>query len=1361
MAFDTDTRSRLQRFVAEARKLLTDEFTRQLQGEYGLDPASGRVSDSVRSDLTPQEQETGRILRETLEHYRAQEKKPDNRALLDRIVREQAFTVLNRISALRMAESRGILIESVGQGYNSRAFQLYRQLAGPALGKTGDAYRIFLLSLFDEFAVELGSLFDRKSPQGRLFPSDAVLTKLFDLINSPELAPLWSEDETIGWIYQYFNSKEERKKMREQSAAPRNSRELAVRNQFFTPRYVVEFLTDNTLGRTWVEMTKGNTTLTESCRYLVKRPVEIFLSEGEPAPESSSEENEEASKSQEELLKEPLYVLHRPVKDPREITMLDPACGSMHFGLYAFDLYLAIYREYWEIEPGLAHRPTHLPSFHETYETKTEFLIDVPRLIIEYNIHGIDIDPRAVQIAGLSLWLRAQREWSRMDVKQSERPVITQSHVVCAEPMPGEENLLRDFVERSFGEAERPLFYELLKKIFSAMEIAGETGPLLKIEEEIKTYVEEAKLAYEKLTEQAGDSLFKQRDLNVALKKGEQQELAALEQALSTLSVNGEDFWQNLEDRIYRALESYAEGMEGGAYTRRLFARDTAHGFAFIDLCRKRYDVVLMNPPFGELSSRIDSHITNGYFNISGNILCAFIERCLHFIVESGKLASVIDRTILIKNSYEKFRRKFFLDNNNLELLLDLGWGVLDANVEVSSFVSQQSFLLHKEAAGIDVSQSKDKEFDITQKIGNPKILQHNSIKKQPFSAINFNIPEYFMRALEAANATSHDWRFSFFNGHTIKSDVFKRLIWEVPYNKVGELIKWMWNGSEYSPYYTSFQECVLSMEYAGGLSNHPSTIIRNNSHHEKYGLCYGKRGDFLDVQIIPNGFILTNEGFAGHSVGSDNSSALWYLLVYYNSLPIQVAINYFCGQHKGVGYVNAVPVIKGNSAIYKNIISLSKQIYNWLRQLNCASEVDPLFVSPFSINGLLLLDEHEWSSEYRNQSNEIQSATNYAEELIADILNISQDERDYLKRVKTDRPVLPMLAGVNGKNNSSLLEYWIGSLIHYSLGIAFGRWDIRFATGEKEAPELPDPFAALPVCPPGMLQNSQGLPVTPDDEKSLKKENYPIEFPWDGILVDDPGHERDIETRIHRVMQTIWNDRWESVEQEACDILGVQSLRDYLRRPGGFFADHLKRYSKSRRQAPIYWPLSTPSGGYTLWIYYQRLNDQTLFTCVNDFLEPKIRRIEEEIKALRSEQKGKKGAASDAVSGKVEFLTELQAMRNDFLKFAELPFRPDLNDGVVITAAPLWKYFQLTKWKNTLKETWTKLESGEYDWAHMAYAIWPERVKGKCKTDKSLAIAHGLEELYVEPVSEKKAKKTGKKAVKKAEIQPLLDEGE
>jgi len=197
MAFDQETRNRLARFVSQARGLLTDEFTRQLQHEYGLDPATGLVAPlETLTALDDARRETARILRETLTYYLAgqADTRKNRQAALDRILREQAFTVLNRLCALRMAEARGIILPAVGQGYRSQGFQLYAMLAGPALGETGEAYQTFLFSLFDELAVELPPLFDRFSPEGRLFPRPTALLDLLELMNAPELEPLWAED---------------------------------------------------------------------------------------------------------------------------------------------------------------------------------------------------------------------------------------------------------------------------------------------------------------------------------------------------------------------------------------------------------------------------------------------------------------------------------------------------------------------------------------------------------------------------------------------------------------------------------------------------------------------------------------------------------------------------------------------------------------------------------------------------------------------------------------------------------------------------------------------------------------------------------------------------------------------------------------------------------------------------------------------------------------------------------------------------------------------------------------------------------------------------------------------------------------
>jgi len=349
--------------------------------------------------------------------------------------------------------------------------------------------------------------------------------------------------------------------------------------------------------------------------------------------------------------------------------------------------------------------------------------------------------------------------------------------------------------------------------------------------------------------------------------------------------------------------------------------------------------------------------------------------------------------------------------------------------------------------------------------------------------------------------------------------------------------------------------------------------------------------------------------------------------------------------------------------------------------------------------------------------------------------------------------------------------------LVSYALGCVFGRWDIRMALDSSLIPDLQDPFDPLPVCPPGMLVGTDGLPATvhniassdwlraranvldrPDESRfrlpraraqaemyqakpgvgQSEHEYYPMLVAWDGILVDDRDSKDDIILRVREAFQVIWQNRADAIEREACDILGVKTLRDYFRKPTGFFADHLKRYSKSRRQAPIYWPLSTASGSYTLWLYYHRLTSDTLFNAVNNCVNPKVADAERRIQNAEARLETAAGAAGTKVRDEVDelkaFRDELLDLKKKLLRVAELPYYPDLNDGVIINAAPLHKLFRLPKWAKACEECWKKLEKGEYDWAHMALEIWPDRVREVCKKDRSIAIAHGLEHLCEAP---------------------------
>ena len=100
----------------------------------------------------------------------------------------------------------------------------------------------------------------------------------------------------------------------------------------------------------------------------------------------------------------------------------------------------------------------------------------------------------------------------------------------------------------------------------------------------------------------------------------------------------------------------------------------------------------------------------------------------------------------------------------------------------------------------------------------------------------------------------------------------------------------------------------------------------------------------------------------------------------------------------------------------------------------------------------------------------------------------------------------------------------------------------------------------------------------------------------------------------------------------------------------------------------------------------------------------------------------------------------DLIDLRDTLLKIAPT-YKLNLDDGVQISAGPLWILFLHKPWQKVLKDAWTKLEKGNFDWAHLAMAYWPERIREKCRADKSIAIANGLEALYVEPeITSKKA---------------------
>jgi len=258
-------------------------------------------------------------------------------------------------------------------------------------------------------------------------------------------------------------------------------------------------------------------------------------------------------------------------------------------------------------------------------------------------------------------------------------------------------------------------------------------------------------------------------------------------------------------------------------------------------------------------------------------------------------------------------------------------------------------------------------------------------------------------------------------------------------------------------------------------------------------------------------------------------------------------------------------------------------------------------------------------------------------------------------------------------------------------------------------------------------------------------------------ILADDEGHADDLAAHMRAVTESVRVD-------------APESLRTWLAKE--FFPLHIKMYSKSRRKAPIYWQLATPSASYSVWLYIHAFTKDTLFRVQNDYVAPKLAQENRRLESMKSELgDGGTTAQRKEMAAQEAFVEELRVFVEEVKRVAPL-WNPNLDDGVIINFAPLWRVVPQHKaWQKELKATWDTLCEGKYDWTHLAMHLWPERVVPKSAGDRSLAIAHGLgfafweedaagiwkeRETLIWPIEEVVAKRSS--AAVKAALKSLLE---
>jgi hypothetical protein len=288
-----------------------------------------------------------------------------------------------------------------------------------------------------------------------------------------------------------------------------------------------------------------------------------------------------------------------------------------------------------------------------------------------------------------------------MGVKK-DRPKITRSNIDCAEPMPGEERLLAEFLktinEDRLDDLMRRVSQvpvdtqiratramadslgDLVRSVWENMTLAGEVGSLLRVEDTLQDAIASAQAEWEEKL-----PLFRMTH--------HQPDRPVTESYVRLVPGEHETFWSKAEALVLTALDDYARFAGGGqGLMRRLFADDAAHGFALIDLCRLRFVVVLMNPPFGSPSKPSKSYLENSYPRTKNDLYAAFVECGLRRLLPDGFLGAITSRTGFFLTSFKKWREEILLHEASPTVFADLGYGVLDsAMVETAAYCLQRT----------------------------------------------------------------------------------------------------------------------------------------------------------------------------------------------------------------------------------------------------------------------------------------------------------------------------------------------------------------------------------------------------------------------------------------------------------------------------------------------------------------------------------------------------------------------------------------------------------------------------------------------------------------------------------------------
>lgn len=1113
------------------------------------------------------------------------------------VMEEIAYTWFNRLIALRFMEVNDYLpsgirvLSSVDKGRAEpdavrEADRLdyvdQDKIAEYRDSSSQELYKYILVSQCNALSSILPGMFEKIGDYTELLLPDALYSKggiVHDLVHGIVEEDFRDQVQIIGWLYQYYISE----KKDEVFAGLKknikiNKETIPAATQLFTPEWIVRYMVENSLGRLWLEhcppsMACGNAAdaLREHWAYYI----------------DEAEQDEAVEKQLRELRRQYTF------DNPAQIKIIDPCMGSGHILVYAFDVLHQIY-----LSQGYAGR-------------------EIPNLILQNNIYGLDIDKRAAQLAYFALMMKA-RSYNRRFFRQESIPG---AHVHAVIESDGAQRHHLEYMGQEMPEAERRQCRDDLSYLISFFSDAREYGSILKIDRT---------LDYDQLR-------------------------------------------RFVEDCHLGQLDIYTEGID---QTERILLEI----LSVAEIMTQKYDVVVTNPPYmgsSGMGAKLSEYVKKEYPDSKSDMSTVFMERTLDICKQNGFMAMINIPVWMFLSSYEKLREKL-LKSNTIVNMLHFGRGVFGSDFGTTAFVIEKAYnyaykttyrKLYLKQGAVDSLEQKEKWF--FSNIGKYIVTQEN-YKRIPGLPIAYELSGKailpFTKNPVLKDIASPKAGLATGDNESFQRNWFEVAVFNIGFNytDVDETHsgqhKWFPcnSGGAFRKWATN-DELVVDWQYDGkrirGFRNPAGKLAarpQNTRYYFKRGLTWNKiSASKFTVKYKDSGSIFDD---TSRLAFVEDESKLLYIIGFLCS---NVCFEYLRILNPSMSFINSdlerLPIVFSqvhfeiiDDLVAQNI-AISRTDWDSF-ETSWDFKTHPLIthrqyktlcgepsVEGVRRNGSIDLSYNAWKHFTEMQFKRLKSNEEELNRIFIEIYGL-QDE---LTPEVEDKDVTIRKAG---------LQRDIRSFISYAVGCMFGRYSLDepglvFAGGEFD-------MASYKTFLP---ENDNILPIGAND------------------YFDD-----DIVVRFVDFVRVVFG---EDTLQESLDFIadalypnGSGTSREKIRRYllNDFYKDHVKTYQKK----PIYWLFdSGKQSGFKALVYLHRYDKFTVARVRTDYLHPLQRKYESEIGRLEmltgvTEKAGEKAAYRKEIEVLRKRIEECLVYDQVMAHIAHQAIELDLDDGVTVNYA-------------------------------------------------------------------------------------------